>query len=323
LPFQHMLLEHYEIQAEEKRQIYGREGYKQSEYIYFIIPADNREILYMEQAALAYYLMENQFDQTTVPVQNMQGDWFTTHQESSYMVVRANQYSRESEASPGETLAYFHETGSKYQYEPQHVSSYGQWKQLWINKLTQFELRAEEEAKENPTPLNLLIMDSLPYIIGISENAIQFLQESEKDYRFHESDEGTIAFSRYVNQLHQPFIWTHDLVYDHPVRDLAECIRYSITHNEGKEKVYQFLSDYQSVRPLSVFSWRLLYARLLFPVHFFDAIYAPVPADNEKRCTHFNHLIEYQDKYETTLRTFFEDAGVEREELNIPVLHWL
>ena len=323
MPFQHMLLTHYEIQTEEKRQIYGKEGYKQSEYIYFIIPADDREILYMEQAALAYYLTENQFDQMTVPVQNVHGEWFTSYQERNYMVVRANQYSRQSEASPGETLAYFHETSSKYHYEPQHVSSYGQWKQLWINKLTQFELRAEEEAKENPTLLNLLIMDSLPYIIGISENAIQYLQESEKDYRFHESDEGSIAFSRYINQLHQPFIWTHDLVYDHPVRDLAEYIRYSITHNESKAKVYQFISDYQSVRPLSVFSWRLLYARLLFPIHFFDAVYAPALGDHENRYRHFNNLLENQKQYEQTLRTFFKDAGVESEELNIPVLHWL
>jgi len=323
LPFRNMLLSHYEIQTEEKRQINGKEGYKQSEYIYFIIPADNREVLYMEQAALAYFLTENQYDQTAVPIQNVHGDWFTAHQERTYMVIRANRYSRESEATPGETLAHFHQTGSNYHYEPQHVSSYGQWKELWIHKLTQFEHGVTEEAMQRPSPLNLLVMDSLPYIIGISENAIQFLQESEKDYRFHESDEGTVAFSRYVNQLHQPFIWTHDLVYDHPVRDVAESIRYSITHNKNKENIHQFLRDYQSVRPLSVFSWRLLYARLLFPIHFFDAVYAPSSGDEEKKYTQFKYLLEQQDRYEKTLKTFFADAGIERETLDIPELHWL
>lgn len=323
MPFRNMLLTYYEIQTEDKRQINGKEGYKQSEYIYFIIPAENRETLYMEQAALAYYLTENQYDQTTVPIQNIHGDWFTSYQDRTYMVIRANQYSRESEVSPGETLAHFHQTGSRYPFEPQHVSSYGQWKQLWIHKLTQFEHSMEEEARRNPSPFNLMVMDSLPYMIGISENAIQFLQESEKDYRFHESDEGTIAFSRYINQLHQPFIWTHDLVYDHPVRDVAEAIRYSITHNDRKENIHQFLDDYQSVRPLSVFGWRLLYARLLFPIHFFDAVYAPTSKDDEKRYTYFEKLIHHQDKYEKILRSFFADAGLEREELNIPALHWL
>ncbi|GAB3803590.1 protein kinase family protein [Virgibacillus kimchii] len=323
MPFRNMLLAHYEIQTEDKRQINGKEGYKQSEYIYFIIPADDREILYMEQAALAYYLTENEYDQTAVPVQNIHGEWFTSYQDRTYMVIRANQYSRVAEGSPGETLAHFHQIGSKYQFEPQHVSSYGQWKQLWIHKLTQFEHSAEENAAKNPTPFNILVIDSLPYIIGISENAIQFLQESEKDYRFHESDEGTIAFSRYINQLHQSFIWPHDLVYDHPVRDLAETIRYSITHREQKGNIYQFLQDYQTVRPLSVFSWRLLYARLLFPAHFFDAVYTPPANDPEEKYLHFKHLIEQQGTYEKTLRNFFADAGMEREPLGIPTLHWL
>jgi len=323
LSFRNMLLTHYEIQTEDKRQINGREGYKQSEYIYFIIPADNREIIYMEQAALAYYLTENQYDQTAVPVQNVQGNWFTNYQERNYMVVRTNQFSVEPQGPPGEVLAHFHQIGANYQFEPQHISSYGQWKQLWINKLTQFEHEVEESAVKNPSPFNLLVIDSLPYIIGISENAIQFLQESEKDYRFHESDAGTIAFSRYINQLHQPFIWPHDLVYDHPVRDLAETIRYSITHPEQKGNIYQLLEDYQSVRKLSVFSWRLLYARLLYPVHFFDAFYTPAANNPEEIYLHFKQLIEQQHTYEKTLRTFFADAGGEREALSIPSLHWL
>lgn len=325
MPFSDLLGTYYAIQVEEKRFIDGKEGYKQAEYFYFIITVDNKEIIHMEQAALAYYLIENKLDHMAFPIQNIHGEWFTTYHDKKYMVIQAHEFQWERTLSPGELLAAFHEMGTNYSYEPQEISSYGQWKQLWIDKLTIFENKIEQEATNYPSNYYRCVMDVLPYIIGVSENAIQYIQESERDNRFHESDQGTIAFRRYTNNLEKPILWVDDLVYDHPSRDLAESVRFMLLNNREQSEVISFMDDYQSIRPLSVFSWRLLYARLIYPIPIFDLIDRGFSGNEEVDHLYkeMTELLDKQSNYEKKLHHFFEMVGVDHKALNIPMLHWL
>lgn len=324
MPFRELLHTYYNIPVEEQIMLNSREGYKYHEYLYFIIRVDNREIIHMEQAALSYYLVENRYNQLALPIQNNNGEWFTNYQERNYMVLQVEQLQGNHSLSDGESLAAFHQVGTSYSYEPKEISSYGQWKQLWIDKLTTFETNMEQEAKNNPTNYYRYMMDILPYIIGISENAIQYIQESERDSRFHESDQGTIAFKRYANNLAEPILWGDDLVYDHPARDLAEYIRALLLSDAEQAQIITFIKDYQSIRPLSIFSWRLMYARLIFPAPIFDLLERGFQTDN------FNQLyiealdlLAKQSDYEKKLRNFFQVVDVDAEALHIPVLHWL
>src|SRR5699024_5628412 len=98
---------------------------------------------------------------------------------------------------------------------------YGKWKQLWIDKLTSIEHSVFDEAQKYLNSYYDAVIDSLPYIIGISENAIQYLNETYYESNFDESDQGTITFLRYTDHLLQPIIWVNDLSYDHPTRDIA------------------------------------------------------------------------------------------------------
>src|SRR5690625_2214043 len=183
-----------------------------------------------------------------------------------------NQLQGEVPSSHGELLADFHQKHTAYGYEPENISSYGQWKQLWINKLMLFEKQIVQEAKlKTNSNYYRLLMDILPYIIGISENAIQYMQETMEDGRYHERSEGTIAFRRYHHNLLEPIIWPHDLVYDHPTRAIAAFIRATLLSSSGQSEaaVISFMNAYQSIRPLSIFSWRILYARLIFPIPIF------------------------------------------------------
>ena len=68
--------------------------------------------------------------------------------------------------------------------------------------------------------------------------------------------------------MKNPFDW----VFDHASRDLAEWVRdYYIQHIHTYQRgVVQFFQEYQSIERLSSFSIRLLYARLLFPIHYFE-----------------------------------------------------
>lgn len=320
-----LLTTYYAIQNADKIKLDGREGLQHNEYIYFTIPADNKEIIQMEQAALIYYLLEHNYPHAAVPVRTIDGNWHASMEGHDYMVLRVGHMQEQPSSEHGKLLAAFHQMGANYTYEPQEISSYGQWKQLWINKLTFFEKKVEKDSEDLPSGYYRLLMDVLPYIVGLSENAIQYVQESEQDYRYHEADQGSIAFRRYSYQLKGPVLWMDDLVYDHPARDLAEYVRQNLLQQEATtDELALFFKEYQSIRPLSIFSWRLLYARLLFPVHFFDLLErAFVEKNANQHYTELVKLLEKQSDYEKQLAGFFDIMGVDHEASHIPVLHWL
>lgn len=320
-----LLNDYYGIQAHENIIINGREGFKQDSFLYFTISADYKEIIHMEQAAAAYFLAENHYTQIAYPIQNLNGEWFTRYLGKHYLVLKAVFDASESGKSEGKALAELHQAGMDYPYEPREISSYGQWKQLWIDKLTAFEQKILLDAAEVPGEWSQMLSDVLPYVVGISENAIQYMQESESEKRFDDVDQGTIGLRRYTGNLMNGFVWTNELVYDHPARDLAECIRHRLLQvNDPLKTVRDFLNDYQEERQLSIFSWRLIYARLIFPIHLFDEMEMGFANSGDpKNVRKMTELLERQSDYERRLGTFFNEAGVDCEKLQIPVLHWL
>lgn len=323
-----LLAAEYGIDVRNQVHLLGKEGFQDAECLYFIIPSNNREVIHMEQAALAYYLAENNYHHVAYPIPTANGRWFVHDEnEHTYMVVKVDQLQEiNPRESHGKKVALFHQIGTAYRYEPQEISSYGQWKALWINKITQFEQRLLKEAKANSNQYYRLVMDMLPYLIGISENAIQYIQESEADPRFHEIDQGTIVFQRYRKNLLESVIWGNQLAYDHPSRDIAEFIRHAfLTSNfDGWDIVKPFMSDYQEIRPLSVFSWRLIYARLLYPIHLFDCLQRGfVYQDYDRSYEELKELLNKQVYYENYLGQFFHRLQVDYKNLDIPVVHWL
>src|SRR5690625_4534025 len=316
----------YAIQISEEILIEDRVAYKSDNHIYFITLATNNKAIHMEQSLLAYYLVEKGYDQTAYPVPNHYGEWITNYRDENYLVLKLTRLQNKMKSDHGKELARFHRENSTYTYEPQHVSSYGQWKQLWIEKLTHYEKKIIEEAKDHKNKYHRLLMDVLPYIIGISENAIQYVNECNQENRYDQSDQGTITFQRYHDQLQRSIIWHTDLVYDHVARDLAEYIRYQLIYNREQSfhDISVFLKGYQSIHQLSIFSWRLLYARLIYPVHLFDVIeQAFVERNFEKHYQQLQHIIERQTDYEYCLGQLFRRVGVDHKQLQIPVVHWL
>lgn len=315
---------YYDIHIIEEVIIDGILGYTDNEYVYFTISLDNNKAIYMEQATLAYYLVEIGYSQTAFPVPNLSGEWITNFDNSEYIVVKVSPLQKDHIFSHGELLANFHQQSMTYHYEPQYVSSYGQWKQLWINKLTFFEHYIAEEAEKGSNSFFRLLIDVLPYIIGISENAIQYIQESEYDHRYDESDQGTISFHRYKENLLKPVIWSNDLVYDHLTRDIAEHIRGKLLENDQLENIFIFLRDYEIVQPLSVFSWRLLYARLIFPIHLYDFLAQILETKKfEHQTEALEKFLEMQVNYEKNLKELFNNIKINNKQIQIPFLHWL
>lgn len=306
----------------------------QNEHVYFhdahhhyvTMRTDNKKDIYLEQAALAHYLIENGFYQTTQPIVNTSGDWFTEHQGERILVLRIIQFQREERPEHGKQLAHFHQLNKSYPYEPEHLSSYGAWRELWIDKLTVFEQQIEKMGTENNHPFYKQLRDILPYVVGISENAIQYVHETGLKAHFNESDQGTVTFQRYQKQLMEPTISLSDLAYDHLTRDLAEYIRgvFLERENDSLDIVKRFLSDYESVQTLSAFGWRLLYARLAYPIHFFDVIakgFNPENLDTAHQKLWI--LIKAQPIYEKKLKHLYDFIGSDYKIAELPKIQWL
>lgn len=321
-----LLTNYYQINAVARKVVDEKQGFIDDKYVYFIMSADNKEAIHMEQATLAYFLVENGFNQVALPIPNINGDWITEHEENRYMVVRHSFSKRETATSHGQLLANFHRVNQTYQYDPPNISSYGRWKTLWIDKLTLFEQYITEQAQKSSSSFYRLVMDILPYLIGMSENAIQYLQESERESRFNEVDQGTITFQRYDLQLLKPIIWFDDLVYDHPARDISEYIRKKLLniHAQGVKESVDFMYEYRSINPLSVLSWRLMYARLIFPIHLFDVIEkAFMTEEYDKYHEKLEKLVEYQPNYEKDLTQFFQNTVFNDEDFRLPMIEWI
>lgn len=319
-----LFIQFYEIHPEEKITIDKRTGFLSDGLFYFTTNVENVETIHMEQAVLAHYLFENGYKQIALPIKNQQEEWFTDFGEHRYLMYEVTEpYSvRES---PGKSLARFHQVGSAYQFEPKTISSYGHWKRLWVEKLTFFEERILKYMQEDTHPESEVLFQAFPYIIGMSENAIQYLRETEtEESRYFESDQGTIAFLRFDDMSMQEAIWSDQLVYDHPVRDIAEYIRKLFLDGSSDRMLHEFLNDYQMLRPLSIFSWRLLYARLLFPIHLFDAMEQCLQNhSNVERYKVLNQLLERQSDYEKRLTNFYDRLGVDKETYGLVEVDWL
>ncbi|MDY0393174.1 hypothetical protein ACFSMW_00235 [Virgibacillus halophilus] len=322
---EHIFQTEYGITVRKTDSWDNKETFTDGTYLYFFLPSSGEGAVDMEQATLAYYLQERQYEQTALPIPKQDGGWYVTIAGRQCLVMRVNTPARDAIQKMGSTLACFHQASEGYSFMPQEISSYGQWGNLWTNKLTMFEQHAEKAAQQYPSDFYRLVMDILPYVIGRSENAIQYMKETESDPRYHQGDRGVIGFRRFSADAFTPVIWPHELVYDHPCRDIAEYLRTSFLYSSNDRECREFLEDYQSVRRLSVFGMRMLYARLIFPADLFDCLEEGLAAKEEKLFPfrQLEYLVEKQEMYERKLAGLFRILGIDEEQLQIPVLHWL
>lgn len=306
----------------------GVKGYESNDGYYFLVPIQNYtdESAY-EQRSICEYLRSNGFSEVAIPIFTTEGRLYTTYEHEHYMLVHTELMNNKS-VNKGSWLAMLHQYGNEYPYQPQHLSRYGQWKQLWEDKMDAWTEIYKKEWEERPSSsYQRLFIETFPYLEGMTENAIQYLQESEQDWRYEHSDQGTFTFQRLHASMLAENVWPHTLLYDHPARDIAEFIRYKLLEEgfQGFNGIREFMDSYESVRPLSVFSWRMIYARLLLPVHLFDALENSIGQGDEVSTSSENYylrLLENQANYEHILHRFFAELSLDTKRIHIPVLDW-
>jgi spore coat protein YutH len=233
----------------------------------------------------------------------------------------------------GKKLAKFHYRGRYMPFQVKTINRIGQWKQLWEKRLDQMEGFWNSRLNQSPeNEFEKMFFDSFPYYMGLAENSIQYLTDTELDSNPLEMDNGTVCHERFKrgtwgqgHLVKNPYDW----VFDHASRDLAEWIRERYFYNSQtyQPDVRNLLDEYQQISKLSGFSWRLLYSRLLFPLHYFECVenYYITNSEQEKLALEerLQRYLTYSAEQERFLAGFYQLVDAPVRSYKLPAIKWL
>ncbi|GLY09554.1 spore coat putative kinase YutH [Pseudobacillus badius] len=327
-----LLLKHFQVEAERVPFQSKEICYESNGLLYHIIDATDKEQQYLyELHQMAQHMVRQGEKRTAVFLRARNGRFLVTEEERDFVVLVSSRPAP-MRAFTGERLARFHLRGQSLLLQVQSASELGSWRASWEQRLEKIEKSANGLLKEQDDPFARLIVESFPYYMGLTENALQYVADTEIDEAPQQWDLGTICHRSFSEKswlrepaVHQPFNW----VFDYAARDIAEWIRSEYWQGAlfYRTRFIDFIRQYEQVRPLSPFAWRLIYARLLFPAHYFECIeryFAKgslhIKKENEEKLKKY---LANSREYEEFLAFFYDRAGVSSRRWNMPAIHWL
>ncbi|MCM3705502.1 MULTISPECIES: spore coat putative kinase YutH [Cytobacillus] len=332
--FRKLLKEQFGIEAEDTIRIGKYDACRKQGHLYLLVPAghtDEEELDELDR--MAEHLSNNGDRNISTFLKTKEGKQSIDWNDSRFCIL-VNRHTMSRKPSQfGRKLAKFHYRGRSISFPVKKTSRIGQWKQLWEQRLDQMEKVWNDMLSQKPdNDFERMFLESFPYYMGLAENSIQYLVDTELDDEPGMADSGTVCHIRLTSAtwgdsyyMKNPFDW----VFDHSSRDLAEWTREKYFRNikTYQPELRQFLSEYQSVGRLSSFSWRLYYARLLFPLHYFETVENYYGADSEQQKLVLQEKLQkylwQSDDHERFLGGFFEFAEVPIKKLRIPLVNWI
>lgn len=331
---QHILQQKYSINSNEEFRLGRYEACLTDNHLYLLIPVGNmktEEISDLDQ--IARHLIHYGDYHVCQFLKSKDGESRFEWRNEHYSIIVSQTITESPLQRIGGELAKFHYYGRLIPFEIEGVNRIGRWKQFWEQRLDQMEKVWNGRILEPPdNEFERLFIESFPYYMGLAENAIQYLIDTEIDDDPIAVDSGTVCHERFSAKtwgdhyiLKNPFDW----VFDHCTRDLAEWTRelYFKNIKTYEPDMKQFFFEYGAIMPLSSFSWRLLYARLLFPLHFFECVedYYITSSEQQKLAVgeRLNKYLEQTREHEAFLKNFFPLLEVPMRAYRIPQVEWL
>ncbi|GER68213.1 endospore coat-associated protein YutH [Weizmannia acidilactici] len=331
---QAILKKYYGIDAEHSFFDGKLVRYEANGNLYTLVPVTGiPENVLVELYEMSHHLVTNGDRYASAFYPSKEQKFLVTDEEYDYVLLE-NRYKKAfGNMRTGRKLAKFHLRGRTIPANITETNRMGEWKKYWEQRLEQMEQAWYRTVEEHPDhPFEQMFVESFPYYMGLCENAIQYVVDTELDEQSAENDAGTICHERFSDGvwgrkyiIHHPFDW----VFDHAARDIAEWIRWQYLQKQHtyRPDVRAFLRQYESLAPLSPFAWRLVYARLLFPLHYFECVEAYFLSRSEKEQKMHEEKLERilrgTGQYEAFLAEFYELAEVPARKYNIPRIAWL
>ncbi len=301
--------------------------------LYIVVPVHEQE---QDEIVERYYMSKylHKRGEKYIPryVKRKDGYYISKWREQYFLLVKLTSWRNEPYRNTAKKLAYFHMRGSEFPQVNQ-LSRYGEWNTYWETRLEQLENFWRSLVYQKPeNEFEKMFIESFPYYAGLTENAIQFYVDTLQDVQPSIQDVGTITHIRFRPETwSNHFVWKNpfEWVFDHPSRDLAEWSRH-LYLEKPQTYTYQlqlYFQNYQSVYNLSPYFLRLLFSRLLFPLHYFECMEEYMVNRTNER-SHFlknklKYFLENSEGYEYFLTTFFEKLQIPTRTYQIPPIEWL
>lgn len=221
-----------------------------------------------------------------------------------YVMMRVN--SIESDVCSLKDIVYFNNL-LKVKNE---VKFNNDWSILWMNKIDAFEAQMSEVNTEYP-----LVQESSSYYIGLAENAVSYFKDTmlEEDHSsiLVNLNHKRVYYNDFSGHINNPLTFT----FDYEVRDIAEYI---------KSSFFDGVVDFEEIEDLlldvgfSKASYRLLFARLLYPSYYFDSIKKIFVYDEDESI--IERFIDKNKEYEDFLMDIY---NIINRKVSIPPIEWL
>lgn len=331
------MFDEYKLYCDRRFKLGNYEGFSSQNKYYFLISVDDIEDQELQEMIQMGNHLKSHGDHevaTFIPTINNALTGFIDGQ-NCVLFQLPQYYSRNKKnKSIGSELANHHQIGKTY---PQARKQYSLWTDFWINRLSQLDVCYGNIArKERKSSFDQAFLTSFPYYLGRTENAIQYIVDTNLDFGAYGGNEAkTISHYRF-----SPTTWMTlsketfaqvksptDFVYDYPARDLSELIRSMNYSKNKKNTINNFIRDYEKIETISPKSWRYIVGRLLFPIEYFQIVEGYYRTVDDQEAFEYTgklfDLFAYEQQMEQFLRKFHSEIIPTQWQQYIPEVDWL
>lgn len=169
------------------------------------------------------------------------------------------------------------------------------WGKLWSDKIDYFEYQIRELGLKK-----INISDSFSYYLGLAENAIAYVNHTNKTLGRTIMDKVVLSHRRiFYPNIKLNYLNPLSFVFDLEVRDIAEYLK-SLFFSDDNSEVILELESYLKATHHSIYGYQMLYARLLYPSYYFD-IYEQI-MNNDLEEEALVKIVSKVDEYEIFLK---------------------
>ena len=227
-------------------------------------------------------------------IMNNKNEYLTYIEESPYILIKVNYKNEEV------SLLDINNYNNKLFLKQNNTLYRNDWVNLWSKKVDYIEQQLKE------IKIDKVIHNSIDYYIGLSENAIYYVNavnqkyKNNNDYKIVLSRKRIIYPNMSINYFNPLYF-----IFDIETRDIAEYIKSMFF--KGEDPFFE-LQNYLKVAHLSFYSANMLFARLLFPSYYFDLYEKIVNKDESSQI--LLDVIKKNKDYEEFLKKAYKEISL-------------
>ena len=277
---------YYNIDIDDLKEQDGKYFFKYQNQDFFFVYF-NRNIEELNDILICVNNMKEKGIDVHNIIINRNGQYLTKINNFDYILMSVNNYNEEYDIfdmiNIVNKLTLNYNTSKLYR---------NNWSNLWTQKMDYFEYQIRELGI-NKT----VIKDSFSYYLGLAENAISYVNNTNLKYNALNNAKITLAHRRiFYPNYKLNFLNPLAFIFDLEVRDIAEYLKNMVFKEDSLPLIE--LKAFIELRHPDLYSLSMLYARLLYPSYYFDLHEKIINKDeNEEELLPIIDAIPKQEKF--------------------------